>query len=129
MVFGKLKQRLSGGGGEGRTGGPITGVGQTERMVSRAARIKKKLAAQKAKQQAAADGGGGGGVAASDPPRLDGSGHLTMEEVVRRTSSSVVTQELIVGTKEEPIHIEVCGIAVFPERAATLLCRSIRELT
>jgi len=110
MVFGKLKQRLSASAKQQQSNhsnnnvslstserGRIKGVGQTERLVSRAERIKQKKAAAAA----------AAGTKAVEAPKLNGSGHLTMEEVVKRTSSSVVTRDLLVGTKEEPIHVEV----------------------
>ena len=100
MVFGKLKQRLglkaAAAGDELQRS--IKAVGQSERLMSRSARIQQKKAAAAGKSTA---------VKQPAPPKLDDSGHLTTEEVVRRTSSSVVTQTLMVGTKQEPIHVEV----------------------
>ena len=72
----------------------IQGVGATERLVSRADRLKEK---QKA------------GQAAANPPapKLDESGRLMPEEVVKRSTSSIVSKILELGTPEEPITLEV----------------------
>ena len=65
----------------------IQGVGATERLVSRADRLKEK----------------------QNPPapKLDESGRLMPEEVVKRSTSSIVSKILELGTPEEPITLEV----------------------
>ena len=75
---------------------PIVGVGQTERLVSRAERIKR--------QQS----GKGKSSDRLPPPKLDACGNLMPEEVVKRTNSSITCKEVILGTKGSPINIEVC---------------------
>ena len=121
-MFGKLKQRLAGAGGSHQlqhsptsTADPrssLKGVGQTERLVSRSVRIQNKNKSKKQQQQSSQP---------SSPkqplPQLNGSGHLTTEEVVRRTSSSVVTKELLLGSQKDPIHLEVCR-----RRSLCLVC-------
>ena len=90
---------------------PIKGVGQTERMVSRAHRVQQKL-------QAANDNNNNAGstsnassansnINISAPPKLDPSGHLMPEEVVRRTQCSIFSKKVTLGTLEHPILMEV----------------------
>ena len=44
---------------------------------------------------------------ANASPKLDTAGKLMPEEVARRTDSSVTTSTVTLGTKEEPITVEV----------------------
>lgn len=67
----------------------LKGVGQTERLVSRAERIKSKKS---------------GGAPA---PKLDTAGKLMPEEIARRTESSPTTVTATLGTKENPVTVEV----------------------
>jgi len=113
IMFGKLKQRLAGAGPSHHQPHPpsrskadprssLKGVGQTERLVSRSVRIQNKNKQSKKQQQPPSS------QKKLPSPQLNGSGHLTTEEVVRRTSSSVVTKELLLGSPKDPIHLEVC---------------------
>jgi hypothetical protein len=90
----------------------VVGVGQTERMVSRAARVQVNPGNQSIivpagylpNAKAAAKGGA--------PPRLDDVGHLLPEEVVRRTVSAIKNKDLTLGMPDNPIRVEVCIVSL-----------------
>jgi len=89
---------------------PIKGVGQTERLKSRAQRLidAKSSSSSSAKPL---DGANQKLTVTTEleqsPPKLDASGHLLPEEVVRRTSSSVVNSQTVLGTEDRQIAMEV----------------------
>lgn len=118
-------------GGSSKNKHPIKGVGQTERMVSRAARVEQKLRLQQRQQQqskaatatataainnsttdASTTNSTGDPVVAKQQglPKLDASGHLLPEEVVRRTQCSILTKTTTLGTVEHPIEVEVSTV-------------------
>lgn len=81
----------------------MSAVGATERLVSRAHRIQAKMDS-------------GSGTSSTTPttntstkslPKLDESGKLMIEEIVRRTNSSIFTESMTLGTKQYPIHVKV----------------------
>lgn len=78
---------------------PVQGVGQTERQISRANRLKQ----EKKASSNPAFGDGANKV----PPKLDESGRLMPEEVVRRSQSSITTKTMILGTPEHEIRVDV----------------------
>jgi hypothetical protein len=105
-------------------------VGGTERMASRAARVQTAGGtASNTSTVAAKTKSSNGGAALSlsmynngvnnantsqaatikrSPPKLDESGHLRPEEVVRRTSSAIKTKECLLGNPpDNPIQVEV----------------------
>ena len=77
----------------------VQGVGQTERMKSRAQRLKEKKANDNA-----------GTSSGLEPPKLDDSGKLTAEEVVKRSTSSITSKILELGTDSHKITVEVCTV-------------------
>ena len=99
---------------------PVTAVGQTERMVTRAKRAKAKESrlsdSVRSNTSRLSNGSRPFKKEAPDPPKpppkLDESGHLMPEEVVRRSMSSVTSKRLELGTPEHPIFIEVSPSSV-----------------
>jgi hypothetical protein len=74
----------------------MSAVGATERLVSRAHRIQAKM-----------NSTNGVSSEVKAPPKLDECGNLMIEEIVRRTNSSIFTETMTLGTQEYPIHVKV----------------------
>jgi hypothetical protein len=91
--------------------GPFT-VGQTERMVSRAARVNN--ANNPNKHTASLLLGSPIGDPKKEHPKLDADGHLVKEEVVRRTSSAIRNKHTVLGTPDNPIQVEVRLFVIIP---------------
>jgi hypothetical protein len=98
--------------------GTIKGVGQTERMVSRAHRVEQKLrqkeqpsskANSTASNTSVASTAAGSATAGGSGPKLNSIGQLMPEEVVRRTHSSILTESMTLGTAGSGIKLEVGG--------------------
>jgi hypothetical protein len=53
------------------------------------------------------------------PLKLDSEGNLMPEEILARTSNSVVDKKVVLGTPETPLHVEV-GFKIGTERCAAL---------
>jgi hypothetical protein len=96
------------------TGPPkgVKGVGQTERMVSRAHRVEQKQLQQKGEPPNNSKANSSNTSVASTTivgtgPKLNSIGQLMPEEVVRRTHSSILTESMRLGTEGSEIIVEV----------------------
>ncbi|KAL7557370.1 hypothetical protein ACA910_019261 [Epithemia clementina (nom. ined.)] len=88
---------------------PVTGVGGTERMISRAKRVNDKKTSDSSRSTRSLGSKGSRKEVQEppkDPPKLDESGHLLPEEVVKRSTSSITSKRLTLGTPEHPILVE-----------------------
>lgn len=94
---------------------PVKGVGQTERLVNRAQRIKE-ASSRALKHISSSENLEASGCARDiekpTPPKLDSSGNLMPEEVVRRTSSSITNASAMLGTNENAVDVRVSGSSV-----------------
>ena len=91
----------------------LKGIGQTERQLSKMQRAAmndllphvdnddntadEKKAASKKKRT----------ISIKPPPKLDSDGHLSAEEVAKRTFSSISNKEVTLGTSRNVTHVQV----------------------
>lgn len=99
------------------------GVGQSERMVSR---IERQKAAQVAKSGSSTTTVPSQSIEELHPPKLDDKGHLLPEEVVLRSSNSIVTKEINLGTAEYPVKVEVRRFKTLKIGYPLLGCKLLR---
>jgi hypothetical protein len=109
---------------------PIQGVGQTERLVGRAERLTKgrnvnnsdskrvlhptSSMVGKPDSTSSTASSQGSSMFVTHLPKLDPTGRLLPEEVVRRTNGSIVTHTIVLGTAENPLQVEVrCSLVRF----------------
>lgn len=101
---------------------PIQGVGQTERLVGRAERLTKgrnvnnsdskrvlhptSSMVGKPDSTSSTASSQGSSMFVTHLPKLDPTGRLLPEEVVRRTNGSIVTHTIVLGTAENPLQVE-----------------------
>ena len=90
---------------------PVQGVGQTERQIGKRDRSKREMqdSTRSSKRQISARES----QETMKPPMLDEDGHLMPEEVVRRSSSSIISKSLELGTPDYPIYVEVTLLCAF----------------
>lgn len=104
---------------------PVQGVGQTERLIGKRERSNRRAEDWLVSSKQNSSGRQSSVRESKETrklPMLDEDGHLMPEEVVKRSSSSIVSKSLELGTPDYPVFVEVIMLLLllWPINARTI---------